>query len=105
MSNLVLLNEVQDTAFFDCIGVCPFLCCLLKDIPNWINLCYFLISSSIKNNLIYLFITSSQTWLYKKRFFVVVESSSMFCSSKIKILAVYSQVDYFTGYSRIIIEH
>ena len=87
MSSLVLLNEVQGTTFFDCIGVCLFLCCILRGMPNWINFMLFsnidgsnlayplkdnkeidTIPSLIKNNLIYLFITSSQTWLYKKQF-------------------------------------
>ena len=53
------------------------------------NSVYFLIPSSIKNRFIYLFIISSYTELDKKRFFVVVESHSVFCSSEI----VYLQVD------------
>ena len=60
---------------------------------------YFLIPLLIKNNLIYLFITSSQTGL-KARFFVIVESHSIFYSSKI----VYLQADRFTGYNGIMTE-
>ena len=65
-------------------------------------LSYFLIPLSIENNLIYLFITSSQTGLYKKtQFFLVVGSRSIFYYSKI----VYLQIDCFTVYDRILIEH
>ena len=66
------------------------------------NNSYFLIPSSIKNNLIYLFITPSQTGLHKKtRFLVVAESRSILYSGK----NVYLQVDWFTGYNGIMIEH
>ena len=44
---------------------------------------YFLITSSIENNLIDFFITPSQTGLNQKQFFVVVESRSILHSSKI----------------------
>ena len=86
MCSLVLLNEVQDTTFFDCIGVSLSLLyfrgyakldqfMLFSNIDRS-NLAYPLkdnkeidtIPSLIKNNLIYLFITSSQTWLYKNQF-------------------------------------
>ena len=56
---------------------------------------YFLIPSSIKNNLIYLFITPSQMGLNQKQFFVLVESHSILYPSKIVSL----QVDWFTGYN------
>ena len=72
------------------------------DINSQNKINYFLIPSSIENNLIYLFITTlSDGVTSKTRFFVVVESRSIFYSSK----SVYLQVDWFTGYNGIMIEH
>ena len=62
---------------------------------------YFLILSSIENNLIYLFITPSQTGLIKNTVFVEVESRSILYSSKIACL----QIDWFIGYNGIMTEH
>ena len=60
---------------------------------------YFLIPTSNKNNL---FIHHSNTRGGDKNTgFVVVESRSIFYSSKI----VYLQIDWFTGYNGIMIEH
>ena len=62
---------------------------------------YFLIPLSIENNLIYSFITPSQTTQSKIQFFVVVESRSVLYSSKIICL----QIDWFTEYNGIMTEH
>ena len=62
---------------------------------------YFLILSSIENNLIYLFITPSQTGLIKNTVFVEVESHSILYSSKIACL----QIDWLIGYNGIMTEH
>ena len=57
---------------------------------NYFSLTYYTSqgSKSIRNSFIYLLITSSYTELVKKRFFVVVESHSVFCSSEIVCLQV-----------------
>ena len=65
-----------------------------------INNHYFLIPASNENNFIYLLITQIPEGEIKTDF-VVVESRSIFCSSKI----VYLQIDWFTGYNGIMTEH
>ena len=52
-------------------------------------------------NLIYLFIAPSQTGLHQRHGFLVVESRSIFYSSKV----IYLQFGWFTGYNGIMIEH
>ena len=58
---------------------------------------YFLIPTSNENKFIYLFIRGGD----KDTVFVVVESRSIFYTSKI----VYLQIDWFTGYNGIMIQH
>ena len=61
---------------------------------------YFLIPTSNGNNLIYLFITQTPDGEIKHSFLVVQSRSILYFR---KIVSV--QVDWFTGYNRIMIEH
>ena len=63
--------------------------------------CYFLISSSIKNNFIFIHHFFPEGIKSKAQFFVVGESRSILYSSRIVCL----RVDWFTGYNGIMIEH